>query len=227
MTMKLYELFPGPLLNYEINAAHLVGLPGLKCARCGETWAAVGVSYPLVDAERLGRLLPELKSPAPIPGSRFVKLREAVEREVGTGRYLPPGTDFGPLIGTASGAVHAALWVNPWTLLLRRDAYERAFDGLQPPKGAVAVLSGASAEFLEIEATPRRLLGVPETCSACGRFGVRRDGSKKILFKRWPVDDQLSRVEELPSVLLATETLARKLASLAPGVIAIAPCEAL
>jgi hypothetical protein len=120
------------------------------------------------------------------------------------------------------------LWGNPWTLLLRRDTYEAACESAGTRLlGVTAELRGTRSEFLEIEIAVVPLLGLSTVCKGCGRFGVRRDGSRELHLEHWPPDEKLARVAELPTAILAKESFAHALGSLDPDGVSLSACDKL
>jgi uncharacterized double-CXXCG motif protein len=87
----------------NINAAHQWGLPGVHCPACGVTWSNGTDAYPSVDLSELPNRH-EYEEPRPEPFDEFARLREQVRPLVPPGTPLGPGSDFGPLVGTASGS---------------------------------------------------------------------------------------------------------------------------
>ncbi len=84
----------------------------------------MGLQYPCVDVSTL----PERKKldrPWSVPFTEFARLRELVRPLTPQGALLEPGTVFGPLEGTGSGYFGQLFMQNPWSLYIRRDAFER------------------------------------------------------------------------------------------------------
>src|SRR5438270_7207641 len=101
----------------DVDAAHRWGLPGLKgCPGCGATWAMTGVAYPTIDLGKMPNV-DRYRNVWPVPISELNELRLPICDLMWPGAFLPPGTAFGPLEGTVTGACDLIEWLNPWTLL--------------------------------------------------------------------------------------------------------------
>ena len=121
---RLYRLQPDASRPSPIiNAAYRLGLPGLTCSTCGDTWSAIGVHYPSTRI-RSPRLRKQLATPRALPTEEWLPLQALLRREVGN-IFLPPGTDFGPLVGYANALSGHFAWLNPWTLLARSTVAAR------------------------------------------------------------------------------------------------------
>jgi len=124
--MRLFEISPNNTTSgIWVNATHKWAIPGIKCPACGTTWANTGLAYPRVDLSDLP-CVEAYQDQWPIAPDRFDKLRDKVLPLVPPKSLVLPGTEFGPLTGDIQGQFdHAVfIWVNPWTLLLRRDAQQ-------------------------------------------------------------------------------------------------------
>jgi uncharacterized double-CXXCG motif protein len=109
------------LIANEIIATHTWALPGIQnCPRCYETWASC-VAYPDVDLSTLpGQERYRIRRPQ----SLYIvhRMREAVRPFVAAGAALPPGAEFGPLVGHGKGAFGDFGWPAwPGVMLVRPD----------------------------------------------------------------------------------------------------------
>jgi uncharacterized double-CXXCG motif protein len=124
--LQIYDLNPDDSLwhqgiRYEIDAVHKWGLPGLKCPVCGATWATTGIEYPAVDLSSL----PDeevFRDGWPVPLAEFQRRQEEVRALAPPDAMLPPGADFGPSVGRASGQFTDLCWPARWTLFLTEHA---------------------------------------------------------------------------------------------------------
>lgn len=169
-----------------INASHPGGLPGVRCASCGRTWASVGVSYPTADLDRLPR---EVRgSLAPVDVETFRILQREVAAHFGDGRPLPPGTALGPLAGRLGRPPESVEWLNPWCLLLSAETMERLRSMGVFVDGAAASLTMFGGrpiperyQLVEIEIpVTGRLLDYDVVASPCPSCGYQR--------QKWPSD---------------------------------------
>ena len=202
----------------SINAAHKWGLPGLAgCPGCGETWASAGHQYPAVDLSVLPGQDAFLKA-RPEPFAEFTRLRESVRPLAPTGALLPPGTTFGPLVGTASGRFGPFAWLGSSLLLIRHEALERLQrEGIRGLLGARTELRFRQSDapvLLELQLDPRGMLhadcmppDLPARCTTCGRLGFRRPEEPILDAASLPMDVDIFRVGNFATMIGGTERL--------------------
>ncbi|AKQ63530.1 hypothetical protein A176_000442 [Myxococcus hansupus] len=200
----------------DFNAAHKWGLPGLaKCPGCGATWASTGHNYPAVDLSALPEQHEFLKA-RPEPFAEFMRLQALVRPLAPPGVALPPGTLFGPLVGTARGDLGPLTWQGSYLLLLRRDAFEALqAEGVLDPASRKAELrfrQKAAPEYLEPQVELRGQLHSdcypPDQrppCTTCGRFGMTLPDDPILDAASLPTDRDLFRVGNFATVLIGTE----------------------
>ncbi len=115
-------------ISGKIVAAHTWALPGIQdCPRCYETWASC-VAYPEAD---LTDLSGQERYRSRRPQSLYVvhRMREAVRPYVAPGAALPPGSEFGPLVGHGHGKFGDFGWpALPGVMLVRPDIATRLED---------------------------------------------------------------------------------------------------
>lgn len=200
----------------NINATHRWGLPGLRqCPGCGVTWAGTGLHYPCVDLSSLPEREEFVKA-RPEPFDEFSRLRELVRPLAPTGALLSPGTEFGPLVGSALGTFGPFFFQNPWTLLVQPAVLERLeSEGVRGLKGCRTELrfrQKKSPELLELQIEPRGLLHPdcipPEAriaCVRCGRQGFSLPEEPILDAASLPEDLDLFRLANFATVIVATE----------------------
>jgi uncharacterized double-CXXCG motif protein len=182
--MRLYTVKPddlnwGKRYKYDINAAHKWGLPGVRCPVCGSTWSTTGVEYPVVNLSSLPTA-ERYRNRWPVSLEEFDDLRVPIASQLSPQALLPPGADFGPLVGRASGKFGDFAWTTPWTMLLRREIYvEIVSYGVKLPKDVVVpelkFKSESIPDLVELQIEPLANL-IPASfsdegsvCTACGR----------------------------------------------------------
>jgi uncharacterized double-CXXCG motif protein len=69
--------------------------------------------------------LKKLSNPWPVPFEEYFRLRDLVRPLAPPGAVLEPGTRLGPLTGTGSGYFGQLFMPEPWSLYLRREAFEQ------------------------------------------------------------------------------------------------------
>jgi uncharacterized double-CXXCG motif protein len=150
------------------------------------------------------------------PIEEFERLRELIRALVPAGAPIPPGTRFGPLVGTASGSFGAFCFQSPWTLLVRREAMESLQQaGVQGLKGCKPELRFRQKknppELVELQLEPHGLLHSsclpqrPPPCSRCG-FESFQLPEHLILDKAsLPTHTDVFRLANFATVLVGTE----------------------
>ncbi|NVJ14490.1 double-CXXCG motif protein [Myxococcus sp. AM010] len=198
----------------EAHGSHKWGLPGASCSACGATWSGAGHYLPSVDLSQL----PEhraFEKARPEPFPEFVRLRELVRPLVAPDSQLPPGTGFGPLVGTAFGKLPAFAWIID-VLLVHREAVERLqaeeLRGIHPCPTALRFRQKRPPELLELQVQPRgRLhpacvpLDVPPPCPTCGRHAFRRPDEPILDTASLPPELDLFRVSNFATMVIGTE----------------------
>jgi uncharacterized double-CXXCG motif protein len=215
--MKFYSLetVPAPRYSGECNAGHRWGLPGVHCPVCDAIWSYGSYAYPSVDISKLpekDKYLARLEKDY----AEFERLREQVRPLVPAGVPLWPGTDFGPLEGTAQGQFGPLLLQNPWTLLMRREALEQlqaaGGRGLKGCRTQLRFRQKNPPELLELELLPRGRLHPdclppdrPVPCTKCGRRGWSLPKQPMLEAASLPEDLDVFRVGDFGTVLVGTE----------------------
>ncbi|MBN9681400.1 MULTISPECIES: SitI6 family double-CXXCG motif immunity protein [unclassified Corallococcus] len=205
-----------PLYNGSTDCAHRWGLPGLKdCPGCGATWSSWGHQYPAVDLSDLPEQ-GEFEEPRPEPLHELARLRELVRPLAPPGAPLPPGTSFGPLVGTATGRFASFSGLESCWILLRRDA----FDSLQA--AGIRGLLGCKTELRFRQKTPPEVLelqlelrgrmhrdclppDLEPPCPTCGRVGLRLPEDLILDAASLPTDIDLFRLGDYGTVLIGTD----------------------
>ena len=210
----LFETQPGDEKEFDnsiINANHAWGLPGVICQACGNTWSDVGLAYPVVSLSGL-QDKKEYETPRAVPLKEFEFLRDRLLSVIPAGTLILPGTEFGPLVGKATGTFGDFAWLNPWTLLIKIEAYRKLQDaGVRLPKGAnhrVNFGKRAPNPLVELQIEPFACLESSNQtlpCVACGY--VFMGLPSPIVIARSTVPDfvDLFRVKDFTTLILATE----------------------
>jgi uncharacterized double-CXXCG motif protein len=230
---RVYEIRPDQArwgkLN-SIEATRFRKLPGVRCPQCG-AWALTGVIYPSIDPSVLnGISLPD--TPAPIPVEQFARLAAVVQPLLGTTRPVRPGAELGPLKGTAEGSFGDFAWVNPWTPLLRESvwlALKEAGIRLVGMRAELDFGTHPHEPLVELEALPRVMLSnalVPEKCAVCGRLPVTKPDNLSVVAPSLDGSIPLQRIAELPTVLVANESLAQFIQARTLRDVVLTPIEA-
>jgi uncharacterized double-CXXCG motif protein len=198
-----------------VDAASKWGLPGVRCHTCGVTWSDLGHNYPSVDLSQLPEHR-EFEAARPEPFPEFARLRERVRPLAPPNAALPPGTEFGPLVGRASGNFGPLVWAGVERLLIRRDALERLQKaGVRGVLGCPTQLrfrKKDAPELLELQIEPHGRLhpdclppDMPPPCETCGRLAARLPEVPILDAASLPTDLDLFRVGNFSTVVVGTE----------------------
>jgi uncharacterized double-CXXCG motif protein len=215
--MKFYWLDEVRIPRYSgsYNAANKWNLPGVHCPVCDAIWSNGSDSYPSVD---LSHLPEREKYSARLEKdyAEFERLREQVRPLVPAGVPLKPGTQFGPLVGTAKGEFGPLLMYYPWQLLIRREALEQLqaakVRGLKGCQTELRFRQKNPPELLEPELLPRGRVHPdclpadrPAPCEKCGRFGWTLPEEPILEEASLSQDLDLFRVGEFTQMIVGTE----------------------
>lgn len=215
---RFYWLRPDEASNGDVSAAHKWGLPGVHCPTCGATWADGSDAYPSVDLSALPEVK-EFEVSRPEPFAEFARLREIVRPLMPPGVPIDPGTEIGPLVGTASGTFTPLFMQNPWTLLALREALERLqsedLRGLKGCRTELRLRKKTPPELLELEIHPHGRLHddclPPDRkppCETCGRQGFTRPEELLLDAASLPTHTDLFRLANWTTMIIATERFA-------------------
>jgi uncharacterized double-CXXCG motif protein len=221
------------LASGDFNAAHRWGLPGVQCPQCDAIWGGAGLQFPSGDASGLAERA-ELEDPHLERNfARFEYLRELVRPLLPQGVPLEPGTEFGPLVGNAWGKFGPFAWLNPWTLLVRREVLERlpaeGLRGLEGHRTELRFRQKQSPELLELELMPHGrfhpdcLSEREPPCARCGRKGISMPEQPVLKEDSLPTHLDLFRLADLNTLLIATERFAQAVQRLGPCGVAFQP----
>ena len=199
----------------DFNASHKWGLPGARCSGCSVTWSGSGHDYPGVDLSQLPERT-ELEEARAEPFPEFARLRELVRPLAPPSAKLPPGTSFGPLVGTAHGDLGPLTWQGDYLLMLRRDTLERLkAEGIRGLLGCRTELRWRQKnppELLELQIEPHGRLhldclppDLPPPCATCGRVSFRLPEQPILDAASLPADLDLFRVGNFATVIVGTE----------------------
>jgi len=221
--MRFYELDyvrPYTLSRYtgEYRATRRWMLPGTRCPTCRNIWTSVGHSWPGVDLSDLKDAKTLEKAHLEKDYAEFERLREQVRPLVPPGMPLPPGTDFGPLVGTARGRFGQLFMQYSYILLIQREAaeqlQERGIRGLTPCPTALRFRQKNAPDFRELQIEPHGLLHPdcipPEErtpCARCGRQGFSLPEDRMLDGSSLPQHLDLFRVANFSTVIVASERL--------------------
>ncbi|XXF77401.1 double-CXXCG motif protein [Myxococcaceae bacterium GXIMD 01537] len=153
---RFYELREDPSSTYTgyIRGTNKWGLPGSHCPVCEGTTVAIGVSYPTVDLSGLAEES-KFREPRREPIEEYERLRELVRPLLPPGALLRPGSNVGPLTGTATGRFGSFFYDDPFLLVTRREALEllraAGLNGLEGGRAELRFRQRAAPELWELQ----------------------------------------------------------------------------
>jgi uncharacterized double-CXXCG motif protein len=159
----------------------------------------------------------EYEEPRPEPFDEFARLRELVRPLVPSGAPLGPGSEFGPLVGTATGSFGPFFFQNPWTMLVRPEVLARLqAEGVRGLKGCRTRLRFRQKnppELLELEIHPHGRLhpdctppGRPPPCPKCGRDYFSLPDDLLLEAATLPTHTDLFRLADFTTVIIGTQS---------------------
>jgi len=191
------------------------GLPGVHCPKCGATWADAATAYPCVDLSDLPERA-EFEKARPEPIEEFERLRELVRPLAPLGAPLPPGTNFGPSVGSAQGKFGPFYFDYAWILFMRREAMEslRA-EGVRGMEGGKPELrfrqKSNPPELLELQLIPHGLLhpdclpSRPPACTRCELDSFQLPNNLLLDAASLPEHTDVFRLANFATVLVGNE----------------------
>lgn len=240
--MKLYRLRAEA---YMVSGVHTWRLPAARCknaCKCPGGWGEKALSYPQIE---IPATLPrsEYRLRSPLPWNEYEQLRDLLRRSVRPDLPLPPGTDFGPLVGTISGPPTDFAWIWDWDCFIRHDVLERLNERLSAPvRTAMAQILSKRKErpkYVEIVALPTASVTTaveeslpPFSCLVCGSqfvsegyFAYRETQKVPPVVKRSciPNDTCIFRLRQQSRWVLCTEEFRETVLELALNNITFQP----
>lgn len=203
--------------EHYINASHVCSLPGVHCPDCNKKWASSATIYPSIECNQLLELKNYLK-PSNVPLSVYIQLVRCVREKLGDDNIiLNPGTEFGPLHGSAWGNFGDFTWQNPWTVLVREKIFKILInDGIKliGIRSQLKFNKMNSEPLFELEAKLGAELhksildtyGKP--CETCGRLGVI--APELIIIDKNTLNNEIpiQRIKSLTTYLIVNEEFA-------------------
>jgi uncharacterized double-CXXCG motif protein len=220
--MKWYRVEPDGDYphNYLLDASHKWSLPGVKCSVCGWEGSGPCPEFPTVNLPSNLDPKPYLDA-WPVKPEQFRELVENLRLNIKRKIHWRPGTEFGPLEGTASGKFGDITWLEPGTMLFSLETLERlnGFDigTLTLSEPNIQSRSKKSFNFREIELEPFAELdpgcldpGSPPPCPECTIWQAKiKDsdwgGEPVIIAKTIPKNIHLTRIQEFEGYILGSE----------------------
>ncbi len=200
--------------NYYVDGTHKWSLPGVTCPSCRRYWGAIGVTYPSVDLAQIQNEV-EYRKPRNVALSEFHRMQENVHALFGKNYYLPPGTELGCFEGKIKGLPQDFIWLNSWTLLVMKNAWERLTDSPLnlPPTTASQLrsLDRLSLEILEPELALSGDIILPERdkreaqCVVCGYKFLKLPNKIVLAGKTLITENDIYRCSNFPTLIFATE----------------------
>jgi uncharacterized double-CXXCG motif protein len=147
--------------------------------------------------------------------AEFERLREQVRPLAPPGVHLWPGTQFGPMDGSAQGEFGPLVLVHSWELLMKREPLEHLqAEGLHGLKGVPTQLrfrQKNTPELLEMELLPHGTLHpaslpeLPPPCPKCENDGLTVPEEPILDAATLPQDLDLFRLADGLTMIIGTE----------------------
>lgn len=198
--MSLLRVLPDwERYDFELELKRQWRIPGVDCATCGAQWADAATIYASTSLEDLENSVSFI-APRNVPLDEFLALRNAVESANPEILELPPGTQFGRLVGEIHGQCTDLAVFPIASVLISLKAFKRLASVLEMPATvAVNCLNNdeSTDTILELDLpllgnlTNPTITGSPDPCASCGRVG-----------KSWPTDPVVEVAERNASVNL-------------------------
>lgn len=218
-----------PTWSGSYRAERRWSLPGVEeCPGCRATWSGF-LAYPAVDLSGLAEAH-ELEEARPAPFDEYARLRERVRPFCPSDARLEPGTEFGPLVGSARGKWGPFTLGDLSTLFVREDALQ----GLADARGIVPVWPQLRRALVprvaELQLLPRGRLHPdclppdwPTPCAMCGRTGGVLPKHYWLQPDSLPTDLDAFRLEDAPGTIVVSEQFANVVQHFEPGDITLTP----
>lgn len=114
----------GKLYNDQLQADYTLGMPGVHCPVCNQTWAKIGLSYPAIDLSKTP-IAKELTEARVVEYEEFEDIRSSVRQFLPDNFPIFPGTCFGPIKGKITGKRGDFVWLHRWDLLVKLTTFEK------------------------------------------------------------------------------------------------------
>ncbi|MFM9847802.1 MAG: double-CXXCG motif protein [Hyphomicrobiaceae bacterium] len=196
----------------DIRAAHATGVPGVDCPIEGP-WTTIGPSYPTVDVGEVKARIGNFKR-GPVSPAAFESLREKLRPLLPANTWLAPGTDFGPLVGSASGTIGDFGWPSWWDVVVRESVLEAMRQDGFTLRTRVAELEFRKKQhetLHEFEIWPTaQAVGYAKSlpCELCGRVGGSVPDRFAVDGRSLKPDEPFQRLVQFPTCIIANEDMA-------------------
>ncbi|WPB76722.1 double-CXXCG motif protein [Archangium violaceum] len=209
-----------PVYTGVITGSHKWGLPGVDtCPSCGATWGDNSRAYPSVDLSPVASLA-DFVEPRAEPIEEYERLCELVRPFLPPGALLEPGTNLGPIVGTAVGRFGQLVTSYPWWLLAQRESFEKlqaeSLQGLKAIPAQLRFRQRNAPEFLELELLPvgrAHADCIPPDrappCPRCGHVAISLPQDLLLDAATLPSHLDVFRLEDFSTVIVCTERFAK------------------
>jgi uncharacterized double-CXXCG motif protein len=146
----------------------------------------------------------------------FEQLCAQVRSRVPVGTVLGPGTELGPLVGTARGGFGQLFMPCAWILLMRRESLEQlqaeGVQGLMGCRTELRFRQKQVPDLLELQLEPHGLLhpdcippGEREPCAKCGRLSFSLPQEPLLDAASLPEHLDIFRLANFTTVIVVSE----------------------
>lgn len=195
-------------------------LPGIHCSKC-DAWATTGLIYPSARVSARAKTIRAAVGSTLRP-AEFQDLVIQLRREISGDYQWEPGAEFGRASGRAKRATTDLIWVTPWLILVDESSARRleGIAGLTMVATDIRTPGKHGTKLLELEAHPVARLAIASSiCIECGRPNVEPPEEPRLSRACWIGNVPLQRPANFPTMLIANEALAQRIADFKGAVV--------
>ncbi|REJ79154.1 MAG: hypothetical protein DWQ47_06845 [Acidobacteria bacterium] len=212
--MRLYKILPDwEQNNFQLDLKRQWSLPGVNCPTCKSQWANAGTIYAATSLEGLSNSS-HYTEPRNVPLDEYLELMDEVRSANPDLLHLPPGAEFGQLVGAMRGQCTDLAIYSIASLLISLGAYKKLSAILEMP-GTVAI-NCRNREVLidpvlELDLpffgrlTNPTITGSPDPCASCGRVGISLPNNPVVEVPERDAAINLFRLINFPTIVVATQ----------------------
>jgi uncharacterized double-CXXCG motif protein len=204
----------GTAFNDNIEANYMWTMPGVHCPICQQTWATLGVAYPLVDLSSTS-IRNQLEKPGVVEIEVYEELKKVIKQIVPDGLPIPPGTEFGPVVGKITGPFGDFVWRQIWDPMMKVGPYANLNStGLSIPMAIYPMLQHmVQGQLFQLQIEPYGQLSslsfIDRDVTPCPRCKRESRKLEKVIVERDSVPDRLDmfRLRNYPTKILVSQRL--------------------
>lgn len=204
----------GTAFNDNIEANYKWTMPGVHCSICQQTWATIGVAYPMVDLTSMP-IGNQLKKPRVVEIEVYEEIRKVVKKIIPDGLPILPGTKFGPVVGKITGTFGDFVWRQIWDPMIKVGSYANLVSsGLSIPSAIYPRLQHmVQGQLFQLQIEPyghmSSLSFINRGVTPCPKCERESRNLEKVIVERDSVPDRLDmfRLRNYPTKILVSQRL--------------------